>query len=74
VKPGGKLIFSVCTLSKAETVEVVEQFNASQSEFEPMMLPEIKGSQTLITSDATKTIWPSDLGGNGMFIAGWRRK
>jgi len=24
--------------------------------------------------DATRFIWPQDLDGNGMFIAGWRRK
>jgi 16S rRNA (cytosine967-C5)-methyltransferase len=74
VKPGGKLIFSVCTLSRAETTEVVEAFNASQPDFEPLIFSEIKGSQSLLTSAATKTIWPSDLDGNGMFIAGWRRK
>ena len=74
VKPGGKLIFSVCTLTRAETVEVVEAFNASQPKFEPMMLPVISESQSRLTSAATKTIWPQDLGGNGMFIAGWRRK
>ena len=74
VKPGGKLIFSVCTLSKAETAEVVAAFNASQPEFEPMMLAEMKGSQSRLTSAATQFIWPSDLEGNGMFIAGWRRK
>jgi 16S rRNA (cytosine967-C5)-methyltransferase len=72
VKPGGKLIFSVCTLSRAETTEVVEHFNASQPEFEPMVLSEIiSGGQP---TAATKTIWPQDLDGNGMFIAGWRRK
>ena len=74
VKPGGKLIFSVCTLSKAETVEVVEQFNASHPEFEPMMFPEVVSGNRAFTSAATVTIWPSDLDGNGMFIAGWRRK
>jgi 16S rRNA (cytosine967-C5)-methyltransferase len=74
VKPGGKLIFSVCTLTRAETTEVVEQFNASQPNFEPLMLPEISGSQSLLASAATKTIWPQELDGNGMFIAGWRRK
>ena len=74
VKPGGKLIFSVCTLSKAETVEVVEQFNATQPEFEPMMFPEVVSGNRAFTSAATVTIWPSDLDGNGMFIAGWRRK
>jgi len=75
VKPGGKLIFSVCTLARAETTEVVANFNAKFSaEFEPMVFPEIKGSQSLLTSAPTKTIWPQDLDGNGMFIAGWRRK
>jgi len=74
VKPGGKLIFSVCTLSRVETTEMVEHFNASQPDFEPMLLPEISDSQSLLTSAATKMLWPQDLGGNGMFIAGWRRK
>ena len=74
VKPGCKLIFSVCTLSRAETTDVVEQFNASQPDFEPMLLPELKGIQSLLPSAVTKRIWPQDLEGNGMFIAGWRRK
>ena len=73
VKPGGKLIFSVCTLSRAETTEAVEHFNTSQLDFEPMEFPKISESQSLLTS-ATKMIWPQDLDGNGMFIAGWRRK
>jgi len=73
VKPGGKLIFSVCTLTRAETTEVVDDFNARfAGEFEPMEFSTIisGGQQTA----ATRTIWPQDLGGNGMFIAGWRRK
>ena len=75
VKPGGKLIFSVCTLTRAETVDVVEVFNAKfAAEFEPMSLPAISEDQRLVTSSPTITIWPQDLGGNGMFIAGWRRK
>jgi 16S rRNA (cytosine967-C5)-methyltransferase len=75
VKPGGKLIFSVCTLTRAETTEVVADFNSKfAAEFEPMALPEISGSQRLVTSSPTKFIWPQDLNGNGMFIAGWRRK
>ena len=73
VKPGGKLVFSVCTLTRAETTEVVDDFNVTfAAEFEPMKLPAIisDGQPTA----ATKLIWPQDLGGNGMFIAGWRRK
>ena len=85
VKPGGKLIFSVCTLTRAETAEVVADFSAKfAAEFEPLEFPKISESQSLLppssdygatgTSAATKMIWPQDLNGNGMFIAGWRRK
>lgn len=74
VKPGGKLIYAVCTLTRAETTEVVEDFRARfAAEFEPLAFPMIPESQSLLTSAATLTIWPQDLGGNGMYIAGWRR-
>jgi 16S rRNA (cytosine967-C5)-methyltransferase len=74
VKPGGKLIFSVCTLTCAETTDVVEHFNASRPDFEPLVFPEIPGSRSRFALSATGIIWPQDLDGNGMFIAGWRRK
>ncbi len=74
VKPGGKLIFSVCTLTRAETTEVVEHFNASQPDFEPLIFPEIKLKERTVSGASSLTLWPQDLDGNGMFIAGWRRK
>jgi 16S rRNA (cytosine967-C5)-methyltransferase len=76
VKPGGKLIYSVCTLTRSETAEVAAAFSQSQPEFEPMILslPQPEESQGLLTPTAAMTIWPQDLGGNGMFVAAWRRK
>jgi 16S rRNA (cytosine967-C5)-methyltransferase len=76
VKPGGKLIYSVCTLTRSETAEVAAVFNQSQPGFEPMILslPLPGESHSLLTPTATMTIWPQDLGGNGMFMAAWRRK
>lgn len=76
VKPGGKLIYSVCTLTRRETVGVVENFNRTQPEFEPMVLslPGADVSQRLLTPAATVTLWPQDWGGNGMFLAGWRKR
>jgi 16S rRNA (cytosine967-C5)-methyltransferase len=75
VKPGGKLVYAVCTLTRAETGDVVAEFNAKfAAEFEPVALPGIFGSQSRLTSAATITIWPQDLGGNGMFVAAWRRR
>ncbi|MBW8864082.1 MAG: RsmB/NOP family class I SAM-dependent RNA methyltransferase [Verrucomicrobia bacterium] len=66
VKPGGKLFYAVCTLTRSETTDVVADFNAKLgAEFEPLVQENL---------DATKFIWPDDLDGNGMFIAGWRRK
>ena len=77
VKPGGKLIYAVCTLTRAETTEVVEAFNALRTDFEAMPLaapwPSNENGRAL-SSAATLTIWPHDLGGNGMFVAAWRRR
>ncbi|HEX9048565.1 MAG TPA: RsmB/NOP family class I SAM-dependent RNA methyltransferase, partial [Verrucomicrobiae bacterium] len=72
VKPGGKLVFAVCTLTRSETINVVSEFNAKfGAQFEPMELPaNVCGN---LPCAPTVTIWPQDLGGNGMFIAGWRR-
>lgn len=77
VKPRGKLIYSVCALTRAETDEVVAAFNQTQSGFEPLLLtlptPPNKNGRAP-TSAATLTIWPQDWDGNGMFVAAWRRK
>ena len=74
VKPGGKLVFSVCTLSRAETAETVELFNASQPDFEPMIFPEIQLRLRSVSGASSVMVWPAGLEGNGMFIAGWRRR
>jgi len=65
LKPGGKLIYAVCTLTKAETAGVAKDFTARFPDFEPLVAPDF---------NASRTIWPQELGGNGMFMAGWRRK
>jgi 16S rRNA (cytosine967-C5)-methyltransferase len=76
VKPGGKLIYSVCTLTRSETAEVVETFGRKHPEFEPLILELRAGeqSQSLLASAPTVMIWPQDLSGNGMFVAAWRRR
>ena len=77
VKPGGKLIYSVCTLARAETSEVADHFNQTQAEFQPLTcLPGLPGKVAgrILMNRETLTIWPQDLGGNGMFVAAWNRK
>jgi|DewCreStandDraft_5_1066085.scaffolds.fasta_scaffold00006_6 16S rRNA (cytosine967-C5)-methyltransferase len=73
VKPGGRLVYAVCTMTRAETTEVVAAFQASHPEFEPLPLrwplPGLPDWHT-----PTLMLWPQDTGGNGMFIAAWRRR
>jgi len=59
LKPGGRLIYAVCTLTRAETTEVAAKFTSEHPELEPV---------------SAQTLWPHDLNANGMFIATWRRK
>ena len=75
VKPGGRLVYAVCTLTRAETTEVARAFLASAegAAFEPvaLSLPWVRGDRV---GEDCAWLWPQDLGSNGMFLAAWRRK
>lgn len=71
VKPGGKLIYSVCTLTRAETEEVAAAFQAAHPEFTP--LPVANPFQTHKPPQPQLSLWPQVTGGGGMFIAAWLR-
>jgi 16S rRNA (cytosine967-C5)-methyltransferase len=68
LKPGGRLIYSVCTLTRRETTGVAAAFTAAHPEFEAV--------STDLESETPDplTLWPQDCDGNGMFIAAWRRR
>jgi len=65
VKPGGRLIYSVCTLTRAETTAVADAFTTAHPEFE---LSSVLGSPSSVT------LWPQAINANGMFLAAWRKK
>ncbi len=71
VKPGGRLIYSVCTLTRTETVQVVERFERDFQAFSP----EAISNPLQPGSSPAKDLWlhPQDFAGNGMYIAQWRR-
>jgi 16S rRNA (cytosine967-C5)-methyltransferase len=71
VKPGGKLIYAVCTLSRSETIEVVETFQKQFPDFQPLTAADPLKPEAPAAPQTW--IWPQDSGGNGMFIASWRR-
>ena len=75
VKPGGKLVFAVCTLTRSETTGVVADFNARfAADFEPWDMPAVPGKLGAGSPGSSLYIWPQDWNSNGMFVAAWRRK
>ena len=70
LKPGGKLIYSVCTLTRSETTAVAAAVTAAHPELEPLSLftssqPSSLNSQLLLL--------PHELNANGMFLAAWKK-
>ncbi len=71
LKPGGRLIYSVCTLTRSETTGVADLFAAAHPELEPWPLPIAAAG----AADPSRVVlWPHEFNANGMFLAGWRRK
>jgi 16S rRNA (cytosine967-C5)-methyltransferase len=66
VKPGGRLVYSVCTLTRSETTGVADGFGAAHPDFEPAPLAIASGAPRLL-------LQPQELEANGMFIASWKR-
>lgn len=67
LKPGGRLLYAVCTLTRAETTALAAAFTAAHPGFEPAPVFPTTVSPTL-------TLWPHELDANGMFLASWKRK
>lgn len=71
LKPGGRLIYSTCSLEPEENEEVVESFLSRRSEFE-----RIRSSMKaeLVTGSGDIRTWPNVHGTDGFFIAVLRRR
>jgi len=69
VKPGGCLIYSVCTLSRLECGGVVDRFGEAHPEFELWPFELGVGGEPL----GELTLAAPTIPANGMFIARWRR-
>lgn len=72
LKPGGRLMYSVCTLTKSETNGVAETFEKNSLGFKTTtlknpLMPEVEPVDRLF-------LWPQQTNGNGMFVAGWIRE
>jgi 16S rRNA (cytosine967-C5)-methyltransferase len=66
VRPGGRLVYSVCTLTRSETSAVADGFDGAHPDFEPSAL-------AISSAESRAVLLPQELDANGMFIAAWRR-
>jgi 16S rRNA (cytosine967-C5)-methyltransferase len=75
LKPGGRLIYAVCTLTRAETTGVVDRFAQANPGFDPLSLPLLRDEAVKLGVKGTPAqfIWPQEFQGNGMFVTQWRR-
>lgn len=71
VRPGGVLVYSTCTVLRAENEAVTEAFLARHEEFseEPFTLPDPIGEVA-----GHITLWPQRFGTDGFYICRMRRK
>jgi len=72
VRVQGKLVYSVCTLTGPETTGVVTEISGLLSSlgFVPLEFQNpFSGAM-----NSQQTFWPYQSGGNGMFVAMWRRQ
>jgi 16S rRNA (cytosine967-C5)-methyltransferase len=68
VKPGGRLLYSVCTLTRSETSAVADRFEGAHPDFEPAPLA-IAAARGVFRI----ALLPQEVDANGMFIAAWKR-
>jgi 16S rRNA (cytosine967-C5)-methyltransferase len=72
LKPGGRLIYAVCTLTRSETTAVARAFSAAHPELAPAPLTVPGATAPGSAAPGTLFLWPHDLNANGMFIAAWK--
>lgn len=70
VAPGGLLAYSVCTLTRAETIDVAEQFAATAPSFAPVPAP----SDPWRPLGDGALLLPQDDDSDGMALFLWRRE
>ncbi len=76
IRPGGHVLYSVCTWTRAETDEVVDAALARHRELEPAPLAgpgALAAPGALASAPARRQFWPHRHGSDGIFIARLRK-
>ena len=67
VRPGGRLVYSVCTFPRAETEAVCEALLRLRNDLRPLATPGPDGASE------RHRLWPHQHGSDGMFVAAFER-
>jgi 16S rRNA (cytosine967-C5)-methyltransferase len=70
LKPGGRLIYSTCSVEREENEDVVVQFLRRNDQMQPVPL---QGNRDLSTSSGTLRTWPQRHGTDGFFVAAFKK-
>lgn len=71
VKPGGRLVYSTCSVEPEENEQIVETFLASHQEFVRI---DLNVDPRLVTTKLSVRTWPHRHGVDGFFIAAMMRR
>jgi 16S rRNA (cytosine967-C5)-methyltransferase len=71
LKPGGRLVYSTCSVEREENEEVVASFLAREKDFEQVLLT---APENLQSAGGCLRVWPHRDGADGFFISAFERK
>jgi 16S rRNA (cytosine967-C5)-methyltransferase len=71
VKPGGRLVYSTCSVERDENEEVIEEFLRSCKDFSQIRLDK---SSSLSTESGALRTWPHRDGTDGFFVVAFERR
>ncbi|MGF3226143.1 16S rRNA (cytosine(967)-C(5))-methyltransferase RsmB [Facklamia sp. P12932] len=75
LKPGGRLVYSTCTLTYEENEQLIEEILKENSEWQvESILAEEVLTDNVITSQGFLRIWPQQHGTDGFFISRFLKK
>ena len=74
LKPGGRLVYSTCTVDKRENEGTVEAFLSQHPEMESEQLTNLPEKLLAKQNNGMLQVFPQDFGSDGFFVAAFRKK
>lgn len=74
LKPGGRLVYSTCTVDKRENEGTVEAFISTHPEMEREEITNLPEKLLAKQNNGMLQVFPQDFGSDGFFVAAFRKK